>query len=264
MSFINAIKRIFLLALLIQVLPSCSIKENREGCPCTLTLDLSRCPIGQTVTIIGGSPDHAFSRTVKVSKDSTSIKQSVSKGEVHICAYSGIAEMVPFNDVLTILTGKESDRILMSTYDILCKGESAVDTLRLHKQYAEITVRFTDSVDEVFPYEILAKGSISGIDIVSLAPTYGQFEFKPTAEGEFGREFRFRVPRQKGNSLTLEIWQGDRFLSTINLGEEINKNGFNWNKEDLDDISIEMNYSHSEMNIQIIDWQDSISSDMVI
>lgn len=264
MSIDIVIKRILVLAFFLQIIPSCSIKENREECPCTLTLDLSKCMTGQTVTVIGSSTNHTFTRTVKVSKDSTSIKQSVSKGEVHLCAYSGIAEMVSLNDILTIPAGKECDRILMNSYDILCKGESAVDTLYLHKQYAEITLRFIDAVDEIFPYEITAKGNINGIDILSLDPVKGPFEFRPTAEGEFGREFKFRVPRQTDESLTIEIWNGSTYLSTIELGKEINRNGFNWDKEDLDNIAIEIDYSHSEMSIQIIGWHDSIRDDVII
>lgn len=251
-------------AIVIQLSTSCSVKEDRSECPCTLTLDLSQIMIGQTVTVIGLSEDNTFDRTIMVSGENSVIKERVSKGKVHLCAYTGIADMVSNKVSLTIPTGGQCDSVYMSSYDISCKGESEIDTVRLYKQYAEVTVRFTDSVDEQFPFSIRAKGKISGIDTYSLDPVIGEFVFQPQPEGEFGREFRFRVPRQIDKSLCIEIWDSRSLLSTLDIGEEIDKNGFDWNKENLDDVSIDIDYAHSEMHLRIIDWEESIDKDVTI
>ncbi|MCQ2146085.1 MAG: hypothetical protein MJZ16_01060 [Bacteroidales bacterium] len=267
MPISKAIRQILLLlhfAFIIQLFTSCSVKEDRSECPCTLTLDLSQMMIGQTVTIIGFSGNSTFERTINISEEDSVIKERVTKGKVHLCAYSGIADMVSNKASLLIPTGEQCDPVYMTSYDILCEGESKVDTIKLHKQYADVTVKFTDSVDQEFPYSICVKGKISGIDIYSLDPTIGDFEFKPQPEGGFGREFRFRVPRQIDDSLCIEIWNSLSLLSTLDIGKEIEKNGFDWDKKNLDDVSIDIDYSHSEMHLQIFDWEKSFDKDVTI
>jgi len=259
----NAVKTaISLLALII--IPSCSVKENRDVCPCTLTIDLSQCGNGQTVELVGYSGESSFQRTVQTSADNNKVKQRVTKGIVHLCAYLGIAEMDVIDNKLLVPKGSQCDSLYMCSYEIECKKEEAIDTITLHKQFASITIDFIDSADDAFPFQIAVNGMVNGIDFRTLNPLPGEFEFHPEGEGEFGRRFRVRVPRQTDSSLSIAIYKDKRFLDSLNIGEEIKAKGFDWSKEDLDDITINIDYSHNEMYVRIIDWIPTDEKNVII
>ncbi|MCI1785239.1 MAG: hypothetical protein LKI59_03750 [Bacteroidales bacterium] len=72
------------------------------------------------------------------------------------------------------------------------------------------------------------------------------------------------IPRQKDNSLLLNILAGNKILRSFALGEFIAETGYDWSAEDLDDIEVHVDYSETALNFRIYKWSKTVSFELVI
>ena len=219
--------RLFLAALLMAALSSCSIKEDRDPCPCVLDIFLE------------DSGDHAerlalsawdgtgrlFLDRIDTDKYPDIYQKKVPKGFLNVCAYGGVSSMALKGDRLLIPEGGQCDPVWAYKGDTIdANGETAEDHITLHKQYAVIHIRLDSLGRDTGGAILRAVGNANGFDISTLEPVKGVY-----LEGVLSR--------------------------TVLLGELILNAGYSWEREDLDDIYISLGlFSSGRITISVNGW----------
>ena len=225
-------------------LVSCSVKEDRGDCPCYLTVDAER-----TVSVDGW-----FGTTSLFNVNGGFVDRQVPRGIVDIVASHGR---------FSIPEGQQMDSLFARRIPVDTDGESAYARVTLCKNFATIELDFKDEDDGRTDYDLLATGTISGVDARSLNPEEGSFSFVPEPNTD-GRGYAFRVPRQKDETLKLLLSKDGNIVETIDLGYLVAKTGFDWKAESLGDIAILCDLPAHTFTITVKDWDGPVIFNITI
>ena len=217
-------------------LSSCSIKEDRDRCPCWMTVDLSdvaesrwkspevqsniehqdvikspesRSNVAENVLLrLRGNSDedainYEYQVTEEVKVSSGALEYEVPRGAVGVSAVA-LGREIPGQagydgDEIRIPVGEQMDSLygFFKMYHTRC--ESVLCDVELHKEFC--TVSFTLGEDGYSsPYRIEVWGNVAGVSAWDLMPVLGEFRYAPMQENGV---YQVRVPRQVDNSLEL-------------------------------------------------------------
>lgn len=163
--------------------PGCSVKEDRDLCPCTLVLefpreDADRLQDGVTVCMRGYSDD-VFSLCDTLlagqaasdgSPDTVSGKWSYSyvvpKGDVDLAvAYSadGLAGELNSSGIwIEIDEGRPCPSIWTCCEKVSARADRVTVPVRLHKNFCRIDIQVRDVDGEEFPFKLRVRGNVNG------------------------------------------------------------------------------------------------------
>ena len=267
-------------------LSSCSIKEDRDWCPCWMTVNLSdvaenRQYIAESVVLrLRGNSgedavDYAFKMTETMNTEVGSLEYEVPRGSVGVSAvvfgneipgragYDGrkAVNNARYNgDEIRIPIGEQMDSLygFFKMYNTRC--ESVLCDVELHKEFC--TVSFTLGEDGYSsPYDIEVWGNIAGVSAWDLMPVKGDFRYAPVQKNG---EYQVRVPRQEDNSLELVMMDNDDLVDRLPLGEYIARSGYDWTAEDLADVNIALDLEMQQVMITVSGWDGVVVMDIVI
>lgn len=241
---------------------SCSIKEDRSGCPCRLVLDMGRIDtnvVSSVDLLVTASDGFVFRKTLSSDLFSSPYTVTVPRGDVYVCAFDGAAGTVSSDGSLTIIEGYECPRVNMYNSRIHAEGELVRDTVVLHKNHS--VMRIIVRSEEPFPFQIAVAGNVSGYDKGG-EPVHGNFRFVPE-RGEDGT-FVVTVPRQTDNAMRLEVNDGDAVLKIFALGEYLFSSGYDWTSADLEDVTVSLDYSLTRLSVIVKGWDEEYFFDVVI
>lgn len=244
-------------SLLCAVLCSCSVKEDRVGCPCHLDIYLEDSRLYVDKLAVSGwslAGERTFLDKVDPENYPGVYEKKVEKSFLSVCAYGGHQKMSLKGGRLTIPEGSQCDRIRAFRSDVIdANGERAEVHVWLHKQYAELFVKMDRLTMEAGDITLRVTGNVNGMDIFSLEALNGPFHCFAGMDKEMNHTVC--LPRQYDNSLILEIYVNGVLERTVALGELISAAGYSWTKEDLDDIYISLSlYMQSTVTISINSW----------
>lgn len=225
-------------------LVSCSVKEDRSDCPCYLTVDAERAV----------SVDGWFGARSLFNVNGGFVDRQVPRGIVDIVASHGR---------FSVPEGQQMDSLFARRIPVDTDGESAFARVTLCKNFATIELDFKDEDDGRTVYDLLATGTVSGADARTLEPVKGPFSCVPEPVTD-GRGYAFRVPRQKDESLRLELSNNGSPVETIDLGYLIAKTGFDWKAESLGDIAILCDLPAHTFTITVKDWDGPVIFNITI
>lgn len=225
-------------------LVSCSVKEDRGDCPCYLTVDAERAV----------SVDGWFGTRSLFNVNGGFVDRQVPRGIVDIVASHGR---------FSVPEGQQMDSLFARRIPVDTDGESAYARVTLCKNFATIELDFKDEDDGRTDYDLLATGTISGVDVRSLNPVEGSFSFVPEPNTD-GRGYAFRVPRQKDETLKLLLSKDGNTVETIDLGHLVAKTGFDWKAESLGDIAILCDLPAHTFTITVKDWDGPVIFNITI
>ena len=236
-------------------LVSCTVKEDRAGCPCRLSVLIEdgreeKTPLTYAVSGAKTILEERFSGGVAHLEDSFEIPKGVWLSYV----YSGLSDERLEGAVAVIPPGKPSDPLYAGAAALDATGEEVSSRLGLHKQYAAVTLDLREYLSSAEGFEFIARGNVSGMDLKLLAPVEGRFECALEAIGD--RVYRFLAPRQLDDSLLLEVWHDGELFYTFPLGEEIAAAGFDWKAPDLADISLALKLVQLDFGIEVNAWEE--------
>ena len=218
-------------------LSSCSIKEDRDGCPCWMMVEMpgqaghdgekvgqdGRFPVGAgddgtvVLRLRGNSDedavDYEYQVTEAVRVDVGALEYEVPRGSVGVSAVAlGRDFSTPLRsarndklksgyegDQIRIPVGEQMDSLygFFKMYHTRC--ESVLCDVELHKEFC--TVSFTLGEDGyTSPYDIEVWGNVAGVSAWDLMPVKGDFRYAPVQKNGV---YQVRVPRQEDNSLEL-------------------------------------------------------------
>lgn len=281
--------------------PGCSVKEDRDLCPCTLVLefpgeDAERLQDGVTVCMRGYSDGDGLSLCDTLlagqpasggASDGVSYSYVVPKGDIDLAvAYSadGLAgELNSSGKWIEIDEGRPCPSIWTCCEKVSARADRVTVPVRLHKNFCRIDIQVRDVDGEEFPFKLRVRGNVNGYGLDG-KPARGAFlcdAERAETEGSgtesdgddsgtasentgFGRGYAVTVPRQTDDSLILEIVTGNGVAKSFAIGNYIASSGYDWTSADLKDICLEIDYARTVILFTIDKWTHSEQFEVVI
>ena len=217
-------KKTVLLVLLLAL--SCSIKEDRTGCPYRLTVVLTEA---------GGV-------------DGEDMVLGIS-GLHRVTAFCGDEGMVLRSGVLSVPYGEACGPLMARAESIECVSEGAIDTVRLRKQHIVLTFRLDPSGSGV-----RVKSPWNGLSVSDLSPAAGDYRALAVRTGP--GEFKVLLPRQGDASMVADILGGDGAVAqTLPVGNMLLSAGYDFEAENLDDAIICLDKAPDGFSVSISEWE---------
>ena len=121
--------------MLLLILSSCSVKEDRDVCPCWLQIDLSTCShYTDLVSLKGWTGERAVFGVHIPGEDFTQVhEEEVPRGMVSYCAHSLPGSYGLSGMIVVVPEGEQSPRLYAYRADVPAYGETASDRVSLHK-----------------------------------------------------------------------------------------------------------------------------------
>ena len=241
---------------------SCSVKEDRTTCPCRLMLDFSgndTVSVRLAQLLVNASEGFCLADTLICEDFEKEYMVSVPRGEVNVLTWCGGEAFVSRNEGLTIPYGEDCPEVYMDFFNVEAVGESVRHEVHMRKNHCKATIYV--KTEETFPYRLLVKGEVDGYETDGL-PSYGSFMYElELSEDMIGH---VTLPRQRDESLSLEVYEGDSVLKVFTLGRYISATGYDWSAEHLDDLTLSLDYTHNIIGITIGEWDKEHHFDISI
>lgn len=260
MKYDIVIMRIKVLCILSALLVAgCSVKENRQDCPCRLMLDLSGVDTAlvKVLNIQASTTEGiVFADTVRAESFSDLYVRNVTHDEINLLLWgsddSGESLIIPY--------GKDCPALYMSAFVADTRGEQYFKEVQLNKNHCLLTVLFEGR--EESPYSLTFRGNVNGYDSFG-EPSEGGFACV-AYPGGYG-ESMVVVPRQTDSSLMLDVEdEGSSVLKTFAIGEYIFRSGYDWAEEDLEDVVIVLDYSVTGLRVVFKGWDKEYMYDVIL
>lgn len=257
------------MASIITLFMSCSVKEPRGNCPCRLTVDLSDASEEYTDVLVSAFDKNRQAvyccKTIDVFQEKLFIE--MQKSRIKVICLQGIAVGRMDGRNVFIDEGHEADRLMVSTDDVDCTGETAFSKASFHKNWAELTISYANPDNSEYPFTLEVTGQVNGLRLDTMTPIAGPF--RCTGRQQPGENtFKVNLPRQspEGNGLVIRlIRKTDKSLEKeYDLSEFINSSGYDWTAMDLDDIRIGIDYAGALTSISVIDWKTGFETMIII
>jgi len=216
---------------------SCTIvKEDRNLCPCNLSVGLD-AP-GDVRLIVEG---RSFIMEAVLPGDTTVVWR-VPRPDVRITAVSGAG----WDGGVRIPPGEQCPPLYLGVGRVKTDSEEAHCSAPLHKSYCELSMNFV-CPSGWKPMPVRVSGNVCGYGPGG-GPLQGEFSYStaPSAQGHCS----VRLPRQMDSSLLLSMGGGWTFA----LGEYILQSGYDWAAPDLKDVSLDINISLTSILFRIGTW----------
>ena len=258
------------------------ILENRMDCPTFvfISIDPEGYPLPQDLDVHLDIHDKLYSTTLL--RDTVTAVHLTENGyyaEIGKQEFINVEGIAGFNGLMRngeewiIPDGEDGAPYYRFKTSATATDEQTHVKARFTKEFSRINIQFVIEGME-FPYNLIAKGNTYGLDLSTGDPLKGTYTYD-VPEGRRPGSYSFIVPRQKDNSLRLELHRKDDYGSTkvgptnddpaeriddIYMWDLLKKiDGFSWDMENLIDIDIEINYVYSTVTIAVDDW-DSVET----
>jgi len=273
---------------------SCSVKEDRNDCPCHLVLDFSKAPDGicDTITVFVQATGYMHLDSVFLKplpdgeKTYYDLDYDMAKGGDPVVTpmkTSGpptkLYELdVPRTDLhLFIMTGGEigllqfaaclpEGRECPNTYLMTGVLDSRCDELKLpvelHKNNCKLTIHYRNETAKGYSLEVLSPVVGFNYDGSPAAVPGALFHFDMKLKNE--GVCSVRLPRQSDSSLMLNVNNKNKLLRSFALGEFIKESGYDWTKEDLDDLDVTIDYASTAVSFTVGKWSKTFNYELVI
>lgn len=257
---------------LIITCPGCSVKENRDLCPCVLELDASGDRhAGDSISLSLAGASAAAVGFLLEDKMGERWVSMVPRGKMYLGAVwpadvSTVLRLPP-DKWLEIEPGRECPRVWMDCRALSTKAEHVTVPLLLHKAYCELTIFIRDVSGGDFPYRLEVRGNVDGY-LMDGTPSEGEFmapaDYTDDSGDSGAMEAHVVLPRQIDNSLLLDIISDDDRRRTFAIGNYIEASGYDWESMDLKDITLDIDYARTDITFRIDAWERTVQFEVVI
>lgn len=249
-------RTLYLTAVVAVFLSSCTVKEERSGCPCLLNLDLDEViddgRYAEAVTTVGPSPEGMHDRKLLdiIPYKGVGYEVSVPRKAINTSVVCGVEP--EFFSSSSVVVGTAPVMAFASL--VPCKGDRECVVVRLHKQYCRVTLQpeGLQSASE-YPFRVRLDAPTESLDLYGLEPCGNPFT------AMFQDDLTVNVPRQAVDaSLTLDMLGDDsKPVFSIDLSAKLAAAGYDWTEEDLADISVKLDYSRMTCSVVILPWEEN-------
>ncbi len=237
---------------------SCSVLEDRSECLCHVEVFPGDVYKGEIQVSFWNGAMHMFSEKILLAPGhaNAAVRTDLTKGLNRLCAVwsSSGGACTPGDDCLRIPLGRQMDSLYVYDNMMDCRGDTASDTVTLHKQFASLRIHFEKSSPEPYPYFAVVTSDVCGLQLPDFQPMQGDFEYYLYINEEMVADCR--LPRQRSHGLRLLLYRNyDGSLAYVfSLAEAIEEVGYDWLSLDLDDVEVWVDCANGSMNVDVIPW----------
>ena len=254
--FFKACAAVLCVALACSLAGSCSVIEDRDGCPNWLTLDFSRCSgiaseASDSLWWEGGQAAESF----VLAESGYERTYVVRRGAVSVLAWMNAGSLGVSGGKSRIAQGHQSPELWVFSCDTLAEGEETRVVVRPHKRFCRLRVVFPsfDRGDSLF--RAVVTSTSCGEYLGTGSAVKGDFSFSPVigADGEFG----LRLPVQGFGDLSLAVYGADGSLAcSYDLSAVLSERGYDWSAMDLADVTVSLILGGADVSVTVGDWYD--------
>ena len=225
---------------------ACSVKEDRGPCPCYLQVSFT-------------DPDAAGEAELLGCPYWT---KPVPKGMLSLSACTGYRESFAEGRQMRIPPGSEADSLYAWSGEVDATGDLAHASVTFRKQFATVFLDIRKSADIVRTCRFLVEGNACGFDLLDFSPVAGTFRCEPVPRA--GESIvTFRVPRQGDNGLQVTIHPEGSTAARFPLGAYIDRLGYNWKSEELQDIYVAIDLARGLIDVRVADWEEGTTFPLI-
>lgn len=243
----------------------CSVKEDRDLCPCILEIDVRNAEYQEdsVLLLIDGISGNAAGTHLKDAMVG-SWRSQMPKGGYRVSVVWPNGDWSGDSDKLVeIRPGHDCPEVWLSSEEISARKDYNVVPVTLRKSYCNLSIIV--SSDFEFRYRLEVRGNVDGYNADG-TPSEGSF-VAPASYGEDGGgllETHVNIPRQTDSSLRLDIISEDEQVHTFAIGNYIEASGYDWTSPDLKDITLEIDFALSTISFSIDRWSETYQFEVVI
>lgn len=251
------------------------VYERRTDCPRYVFIDVVNDGLfnpGDKVSVgvakgRGGEVTDTDTTTLEALRGRKYFVSASEGGTVSVCGAVGFGGgTLSGGSRWTACEGEEYPRLFRFEGSVIDPEDGEVVGVELVKEYCDVTLRFSgyDAADVrggLCPFTVDVEGNSCGVDAMTGVPVYGWYPLTP-AEREEG-VFRFRVPRQLDESLTLRVGLKEGVTGYPQMEREVSLCGrfrllgnVTWEEKNLPDVSMEIDVSGPSYRISVAAWND--------
>ncbi len=231
---------------------SCSIKEDREVCPCFLTVVRPDSEAGSQGELFWHLAAGDYSKEGKIEEGEKEVCDiEVPRTVLRLIAVSGMPDGSFVDGGFRFEEGKNCPPVFYYKTELDTRRNSLRDTIRLHKNYCKINIE--GDISHSFTYVLAGNSCGFDLDGNILQGSLRQ-PFRQEGDG-----FCCRVPRQGDSSLRLELYRGEALARSFPIGKIIEESGYDWTAEDLEDVDIRLDYQDTGVNFTVNGWEHEIT-----
>ena len=239
---------------------ACSVKEDRGPCPCYLQVSFADPDAAGEAELLGWRDDRLFRERVRIEEARPAWTKPVPKGMLTVSACTGIREAFAEGRQMRIPPGSEADSLYAWFGEVDATGDLAYAEVSFRKQFATVFLDIRKSADVVRTCRFLVEGDSCGFDLLDFSPVEGKSRCEPvpsTGSGTGdGTIVTFRVPRQGDTGLAVTIHPEGSVPARFPLGEYIDRLGYNWKTEELQDIYVSIDLARGLVDVRVADWEE--------
>ena len=249
---------------------SCSLKEDRDGCPCHLIIDLDNAVgNGNADIFIFQDGEEVLADNVVPADYPEGYRCEVRRRPASATVIQGLEESVLNGGRLVIRDGNDADRLFLYNETLQCGSETVRAAADLHKNWTTLEISLAAEAGEDSPagnVRIDISGGICGMDLRNGAPVRGDFQCIARLADSGFAVYAVNLPRQisSEDEILIAVSRNGKELFSCDISEAISKTGFDWSKPDLDDIRLRLDYISALFDVEIAEWETSPGSDKVI
>lgn len=185
-------------------------------------------------------------------------ERAVSRGFLYATVSSGDGGTFTPGKGIVIPHGSECPPVFLWSRPVKAVGEIVSRSAVLSKSHCRVRMRLVPGGGAV---SFVIRGDISGFDLDG-NPVEGPFECVPHQSTEGFLEFI--LPRQKDNSLLMDVYSGGVRMRTFALGEILSRAGYSWKDKDLKDISMEVSCSANVLVSDFSVWENEQNREILL
>ena len=239
---------------------ACTVKEDRGTCPCYLQVTFTDPDAAGEAELLGWENDRVFRDRIRIEDTRPAWTKPVPKGMLTVSACTGIREAFVEDHQMRIPPGSEADSLYAWFGEVDATGDLAYAQVTFRKQFATVFLDIRKSADVVRSCRFLVEGNSCGFDLLDFSPVEGKFRCEPvpsTGSGTGdGTIVTFRVPRQGDTGLAVTIHPEGSVPARFPLGEYIDRLGYNWKTEELQDIYVSIDLARGLVDVRVADWEE--------
>ena len=249
---------------------SCSLKEDRDGCPCHLIIGLDNAVgNGNADIFIFQDGEEVLADNVVPADYPEGYRCEVRRRPASATVIQGLEESVLNGGRLVIRDGNDADRLFLYNETLQCGSETVRAAADLHKNWTTLEISLAAEAGEDSPagnVRIDISGGICGMDLRNGAPVRGDFQCIARLADSGFAVYAVNLPRQisSEDEILIAVSRNGKELFSCDISEAISRTGFDWSKPDLDDIRLRLDYISALFDVEIAEWETSPGSDKVI
>lgn len=249
------LSRAVLLSFLLAALPSCSVKEDRSGCPCSLTLEVTGLPVRPVDLVVEGR-DYRYALDVAAD---TVLTLPVPKPDVLVSAVAGAVRSA--DGSVRIPEGWDCPPVWLFARVVGTSAEETTLRVMPHKAFCRLEMTFSGPPGYGLPFSVEIRGGVDGY-LRDGTPSEGPFSCRlvPSADGGCS----VRLPRQVDDSLLMQVVFSDRVVRTFALGGYIAASGYDWTAPDLEDLPLLVDISLTAVTLRTARWSETVPLEILI